>query len=180
MQLIKSKVFWGIVITSFFIIQIVNANKEHSDELLKEYYTPVVASDTIKEVISKRDSVVLLAKSLIGKPYTYGKTGPESFDCSGFVYYVFDNNNIKLSRSSRYQAKDGESIELTDVQKGDLLFFKSPTPGNDNIGHVGIVIENNEKDVFFIHSSTNRGVVIDDLKRSYGRRFMLARRVLPN
>lgn len=186
MALIKNKFFWGIIIMVFLINGVVNANKDHNADLLDEYYAFEAGDTTLIEeitepVLSKRDSLVLFAEALLGKGYVYGKTGPDNFDCSGFIYYVYKNFNIDLSRSSRYQARDGESINREEIKKGDLLFFKSPSPNNPNIGHVGIALENEDGDVKFIHSSTGRGVVIDSLgSKHYGRRFMEARRVISN
>lgn len=184
-DLIQNKFIWVGVLTLLFINNVVNANKDYQQDLLDEYYGDAPA-DTVKEVPevyiptpTKADSVVDYATTLLGKGYIYGKTGPENFDCSGFIYFVYKKFNVLLPRSSRVQAKQGELLEREEISKGDVLFFKSPSPNNPNIGHVGIVIENDNGNIRFIHSSTGRGVVIDDLdSRNYSRRFMEARRVI--
>lgn len=182
-ELVQNRYIWIGVLTLFLINSIVKANKESHQDLLDEYYGDIPA-DTIKQVSevhipTKADSLTEFATTLLGKGYTYGKSGPESFDCSGFIYYVYKKFNVLLPRSSRVQAKHGELLGREDIEKGDLLFFKSPAPNNPNIGHVGIVIENDNGNIRFIHSSTGRGVVIDDLEsRHYGKRFIEARRFL--
>lgn len=182
MDILKNKLFWTVIVTAVFIYSVVNANKEQSKTLLDQYYE--VEADTIKQQViieepAKRDSLVLFAKNLLGKSYVYGSSGPDRFDCSGYIYYVFKNFNIKLPRSSRFQSKEGDVIAKEEIKIGDLLFFKSPSPDNPNIGHVGIAIENEDGNIKFIHSSTGRGVVIDSLaSKHYGRRFMEARRVI--
>lgn len=184
MIILKNKFFWGLILILFLINGVVSANKDYNEDLLHEYYS-FEAQDTsflqevMEPVLSKRDSLTLFAESLLGKNYVYGKTGPDNFDCSGYIYYVFKRFNINLSRSSKYQARDGNKINRDEVKKGDLLFFKSPSPNNPNIGHVGIALGNEDGKIKFIHSSTGRGVVIDSLEsKHYGRRFMEARRVI--
>lgn len=182
--LVQYKFIWIGAITLFFINTAVNANKEVQQDLLDQYYSNSNPSDTVKEVSeiyipTKADSLTEFANTLLGKRYAYGKSGPESFDCSGFVFFIYKRFNISLPRSSRFQATQGELLERGEIRKGDLLFFKSPSPNNNNIGHVGIVSENDNGSISFIHSSTGRGVVIDNLGSShYSKRFIEARRVL--
>lgn len=109
---------------------------------------------------------------LIGTPYRYGGTTTSGFDCSGFTSYVFGLMGIELHRSSRDQATQGTKVAKDELRPGDLVFFN--TFGN-SISHVGIYLGNNK----FIHSSTNRGVVINDLSESYyARTYVTARRVM--
>lgn len=182
-ELVRNKFIWVGIVTLFFINNIVNANKDTQQDLLNEYYGDTPA-DTVKEVSkvhipTKADSLIDYATTLLGKRYAYGKTGPESFDCSGFIYFVYRKFDLLLPRSSRVQAKQGKLLEHEEIRKGDLLFFKSPSPNNPNIGHVGIVTEIDNGNIRFIHSSTGRGVVIDDLEsRHYNKRFIEARRVI--
>jgi cell wall-associated NlpC family hydrolase len=57
-----------------------------------------------------------------GKPYRYGATGPDSFDCSGFTGYVFRQVGINLPRSSRDQRAAVRRISADEARPGDLLF----------------------------------------------------------
>ncbi|HHY71683.1 MAG TPA: C40 family peptidase [Bacillus bacterium] len=100
------------------------------------------------------ENIIKSAEKYIGTPY-----GGE-FDCSGYVYKVFSENGIELSRSSKSQYEQGKSIEKEDLQKGDLVFFNTSGSG---ISHVGIYIGNNK----FIHSATSNGVMISKLNDPY-------------
>jgi len=73
-----------------------------------------------------------------GKPYQWGAEGPNSFDCSGLVYYSFKQVGITLPRSSRAQATVGVPVPRNQLQPGDLVFFYNP------ISHVGIYIGNGQ------------------------------------
>mgnify|MGYP002752586889 FL=1 len=84
---------------------------------------------------NKRDRIVEFAKKQIGKPYFYGASGSEMFDCSSFVQYVFKTAaNINLPRVSYQQAEFKPKI-TSNIKKGDLLFFE--TLGKGRISHVG-------------------------------------------
>jgi cell wall-associated NlpC family hydrolase len=127
-----------------------------------------------------QEKVVSFALSLLGVEYTSaGKSPSTGFDCSGFTHYVYKNFSIEIPPSSITQSQFGDPVKLENTQKGDLIFFKSPTTGNDNIGHVGIVISNKNGIVSFVHSSSSRGVVIDNLNsKHYRERYRSVRRVL--
>ena len=74
-------------------------------------------------------------------------------------------------------AKIGEKLKMNEVKKGDLVFFK--TNGKDTINHVGLVVEANDDEIKFIHSSTQKGVIISSTKEPYYKRtFAQANRVL--
>ena len=123
---------------------------------------------------SSGEAVVAYAKKFLGYRYVYGTNGPNTFDCSGFVQYVYKHFGISLSRSSKTQAKDGVAVSKSNLQPGDILIFKNTA--KTAIGHVGIYIGNNQ----FIHASNSRtGVIISSLSTSsYQQRYVTARRVL--
>ncbi|MFR3568204.1 MAG: SH3 domain-containing protein [Paraclostridium sordellii] len=120
------------------------------------------------------DAVISLAKQQLGKPYVWGAEGPSSFDCSGFTQYVFKNAAGKnLPRVSKEQSKFGQSVNKSNLQKGDLIFFDTDKDGVVN--HVGIYIGNNE----FIHASSGgKKVIISQLNSYYNSVYTNARRVL--
>ena len=125
-----------------------------------------------------KDSIITFAHTLQGRPYQYGSNGPESFDCSGFVSYVFNHFNLDLKRTSRSQSTQGEEVSLNSIQKGDLLFFTGTNNKIRKVGHVGIVISEANENLSFIHASSNGGVKISELAGRYQTRFLKARRVL--
>lgn len=120
------------------------------------------------------DAIVAYAKTFQGYPYVYGTNGPSSFDCSGFVQYVYKHFGYSLSRSSKTQASDGVAVSKSNLQPGDILIFKNTA--KTEIGHVGIYIGNGQ----FIHASNPKtGVTISSLSTaSYQQRYVSARRIL--
>lgn len=99
------------------------------------------------EVGSSR--AVELAKSHLGKPYKWGATGPNSFDCSGLVYWVAKKLGKTVPRTSKQQSTYGQAVSKSNLQAGDCVFFGSP------VHHVGIYIGGGE----FIHAPKTGDVV---------------------
>lgn len=143
-----------------------------------------LTEDTIAEVRPVAEQltsqILAYAGSLIGKPYSWGATGPRAYDCSGFTRHVFNNFGLELNRSSRDQFTQGIAVEPDDIQPGDLLFFGGRA-NSKLVGHVGIATEiDNDGSVHFIHSASSQGVRYDNLQESdyFKKRFIGARRVL--
>ena len=117
------------------------------------------------------------AKQYEGVRYRVGGTTTAGMDCSGLVCTVFNAYDIQLPRRSVDMSKVGEKLKLKDVQKGDLVFFKTSNRGV--INHVGLVTEVRDDEILFIHSSVQRGVIISSTKEPYYHRtFAQANRVL--
>jgi len=74
------------------------------------------------------------ALSKQGSPYVWGAEGPNSFDCSGLVYWSYLQHGRTLPRSSQSQSTIGSPVSRSAMQPGDLLFFYSP------VSHVGIYV----------------------------------------
>ncbi len=129
-------------------------------------------------VCPKIDSIIAFAKTKLGSTYKPGGTGPHSFDCSGFMYYVFDHFGIRLGRSSRDQILMGKVIEKKDVRKGDLVFWYR---GKGYVGHAGLVVDVDSAHNFtFIHASTQgKGVRYDRSNGNwYATTYAGARRII--
>lgn len=118
-----------------------------------------------KSVSKTKSDLVSSAKENIGVKYKSGGKTKDGMDCSGLVYSTFLKYEIELSRSSVDMAKEGREVSNSKAQEGDLIFFK--TGGSTTINHVGIITENNNGDILFIHSSTSKGVIISSLSESY-------------
>lgn len=87
-----------------------------------------------------RSSIVSAALAHVGKPYIFGATGPDAFDCSGLVYSIYGAHGITIKRSAaeQYHSNDAEHIDVAQLQPGDLVFKQNTyKPG---ISHVGIYI----------------------------------------
>jgi cell wall-associated NlpC family hydrolase len=112
------------------------------------------ASDRIP---SKRtDGLLRTALGLRGTRYRLGGESPqEGFDCSGFVRYVFEQNQLEVPRTVADQFQFGEKIEAEEIQKGDLLFFSTTGPGAT---HVGIALGADSQGEF-VHAPGAGGAV---------------------
>jgi cell wall-associated NlpC family hydrolase len=121
---------------------------------------------------SKPAEISKTAKSLIGIKYSYGGTTKSGFDCSGYVSYVFKQNDIHLARTAASMHASGTSISKANLETGDLVFFN--TSGN-GVSHVGIYIGDGK----FAHASTSKGVRVDKLNDPYywGERYVGAKRI---
>ena len=104
-------------------------------------------------------AAVQTAYAQVGKPYVYGASGPNSFDCSGLVIYCYGN---KYGHGTGYMISGIKragnwKTSLSELKYGDLVFPSS--------GHVGIYIGNNQ----MIHAANpSQGVVITSVYAFYG------------
>lgn len=114
------------------------------------------------------DQLILNATENIGTRYRSGGTTKAGFDCSGLMFCTFGNFDIKLPRSSIEQSRIGIKVASAEAQKGDLIFFR--TNGRRQINHVGMVVENADGEIKFVHSSTHGGVMISSTKEAYYQR----------
>lgn len=134
-------------------------------------------------VNAKADELIRIAKSLIGKStYStaeYKPTYPYKFSCATFLMYVFEKGGVDLATYNEdYMLKQGKYVAKSQLQKGDLVFFKSKKTGTDP-DHVAMYIGNNK----VIHmADSKQNIVISDMnsKPYYKENYMTARRVLPS
>ncbi len=112
---------------------------------------------------SEREQIVQHALSSIGAHYKWGGQSPnEGFDCSGLVVYAHKKAKIFVPRMTSDQIKNGRSIQLADIQPGDLVFFKNPKKSRSL--HVGLYVG----DGHFVHSpGKGRTVTIANLANPY-------------
>lgn len=112
--------------------------------------------------------VLSFAKSQLGVPYKFGGTDRNGFDCSGLTSQSYNHAGIKIPRTAGDQANQGKSIPINNLNEGDLVFFTNQK-GGSKITHVGIVTQVSASSVKFIHASTSRGVVENELLTGYYR-----------
>ncbi len=119
------------------------------------------------------------ARSHLGKRYSRGSKGPSAFDCSGFSSYVYRQFGYSLSPSSRDQYNQGDKVDRKELRKGDLVFFKGRST-KGGVGHVGIVVDADEKGNFtFIHAATSKGITVSSCNEPYyASRFVGGKRVI--
>jgi hypothetical protein len=107
--------------------------------------------------------VAEVALKYLGAPYLWGGTTPAGWDCSGFIYYVYQEAaGVTLPRTSQTQYMAGRAIPAEAIQAGDLVFFADVSgPG---ITHNGIALGDGR----FIHARSERyGTVITSLADPY-------------
>ncbi|KUJ51374.1 NlpC/P60 family protein [Streptomyces sp. MI02-2A] len=83
---------------------------------------------------TKAEKALAYARAQVGKPYVWGATGPDSYDCSGLTQAAWKAAGVSLPRTTYDQVDAGTTVPLADAQPGDLIFFY------DDISHVGIYI----------------------------------------
>ncbi len=155
-------------------------------------HTRIEAKETKIQVLSPKDIpmgktdpavLVAFAKTLLGVPYVYASTDPKvGFDCSGFITYVFHHFNIQVPRSSIDFANVGKTVAVGEAKTGDLILFTGTNEHERYIGHMGIVISNDNAGILqFIHATSGKAmaVAISVLNESYQRRFIRVSRVFP-
>lgn len=124
-------------------------------------YSPealVSAAKELEEIKQANIQAFLeVAEQQLGDPYVFGNVGPNSFDCSGLVYYCLKQSGSSRARYSAAgyaRVDDWEKItSMDDLLPGDLLFFST---GGKSVGHTGIYIGNGE----MIDASTSNGRVV--------------------
>lgn len=161
-----------------FLAMATNQARQHSPfaqmpDILEE--TATVSDGSAAKVID-------YASRFLGTRYVLGAMGPKAFDCSGFIGYVYRNFGVTLDRTSRQQYLQGEKVNLSNLQPGDLLFFSSRSSGRGRVGHVAMVTEvNPDGTCKFIHASSGKGrVVYQNFPDNgyYERNFVGARRII--
>lgn len=105
-------------------------------------YTGVVAGE----------EVVAVAETLVGAPYQYGGTTPDGFDCSGLVQYAYKEAGLNIPRSTREQRRYAQSVSVSNLRAGDVLFFRV---SDRKVSHVGIYTGDGR----FIHAPSIGGRV---------------------
>lgn len=114
-------------------------------------------------IIKLRKDVTEHSKKYLGIKYKYaGKTPNTGFDCSGFTSYVYDQFDLDLSPSSSTQATQGNEVSISNVKAGDLVFFGK----RRKITHVAMVVSNTKEGISVIHSTTSKGVIIQNISTS--------------
>ncbi len=117
--------------------------------------TAAKAAETLAAV--KNKELYRFIISWTGVPYRLGGLDKRGIDCSGFALLLHKEIYGKtLPRRSKDQANAIKSKNIHNLVEGDLIFFSF---GGNEVDHVGVYLNNR----FFVHASTNRGVIVDDL-----------------
>lgn len=152
------------------------SNSEHPQEEvspLSEAQKPAAnekAKDVIQLQTSSQTNMVQTAKNFIGTPYVWGGTSPNGFDCSGFIQFVYQEQNISIPRTVRDIWNFASPIEQPSI--GDLVFFETYQPGPS---HLGIYLGDGN----FIHAGSSNGVEISNMNNTeyWQSRYIGAKRI---
>ena len=146
-------------------IFVVEAEPENEAE--PEYTVPRFGVPTAKLGLVERSMLTAIEERL-GTPYRMGSEGPNRYDCSGFVWSVFQEAGVSFERSSVRGFWHVFAVPTEDEKYkfGTLVFF-------NNLHHVGIVADANG----FYHASTSRGVVYSRFDDYWTKRINGFRRV---
>ena len=98
-------------------------------------------------------------------PYKYGGNTKSGIDCSNFTATLYSTiYNKSISGSSSGIFEKCKVVSKSNLEEGDLVFFK--IDGN-KISHIGVYLQNNK----FVHATTKKGVMIDDLDEPYYKKY---------
>ena len=124
---------------------------------LKKADCTETSSVTVNTDDPTRLKIVETALSTLGLPYQAGASGPDSFDCSGYVYYVMNASGVAIPRtSSDAMLGMGKNVSYEELKPGDIV---------GRPGHVGVYIGNDK----FVHASETSTGVISDTMAMYSR-----------
>jgi len=114
--------------------------------------------------INPGNAIINLFASQVGKAYVYGATGPNAFDCSGLIYYVYHNNfGYNIPRTAWAQGQSGTQISWANIQPGDLIYSS---------GHIGVYVGGG----LMIHAATpGQGVIVSSAAAYQARGYRVAR-----
>ncbi|WP_326825627.1 bifunctional lytic transglycosylase/C40 family peptidase [Streptosporangium sp. NBC_01639] len=129
----------------WYVDQVMEIAKKYAED--GEVSVPPEAEDTCDEPLVEAAPTETVAGILEyalaqrGKPYLWGGTGPDAFDCSGIIYMAYRSVGLTIPRTTFGQWPFGVKITPGEEQAGDLVFFNSgPGTGADRPGHVGMVV----------------------------------------
>ncbi len=116
---------------------------------------------------SQPTAPISTARRMLGTPYRYGGAGPDGFDCSGLVHYAYQRAGIQVPRTSSEQYRQATTVDLANLQAGDLLFFRLAPP---KVSHVAIY----DRQGRFIHApSSGKQVSYASLDNPYWRKHLV-------
>jgi murein DD-endopeptidase / murein LD-carboxypeptidase len=107
----------------------------------------------------------MFIESWYGTPYKYGGSNKKGIDCSNFTSALYNevyHKPLKGTSSSIFE--QCKTVSKEKLKEGDLVFFKIE---KDKISHIGVYLQNNK----FVHATTKKGVMIDDLDEAYYKKY---------
>ena len=142
------------------------------DESSEDESEPEESSEEESEPETVADAIVQLATKLIGTEYKLGGTGPDTFDNSGFVYYVCRQCGIKAPRLVGGMVSFGKEVAREDLQPGDIVIFRNEIGGNP--AFMGIYVGDNQ---FIACNNETTPTKLQKIGNYWEARFVCGRRV---
>lgn len=162
-KLVAGMLFIGLCLTSQ--AQTANSTKSTSadpDHLAKEYFSQIMGVAVSATTNTKLYQFVY---DWLGTPYRLGGNSKKGIDCSKFSLALYENVfNTSIGYNSRNQYAETTPVRKSDLQPGDLVFFKIRSR---NITHVGVYLGDDK----FAHASSSKGVMISNLNEAYWKRY---------
>ncbi len=117
--------------------------------------------------LNKRDNIQLYTEAAkwLGTPYRYGGNSKRGVDCSGLIVQIYKQVYQKELHRTTQQIvdKNCRKVGKSNLQEGQLVFFNTSTKKRKGVNHVGLFL----KDGYFIHTSSSKGVMVNQLKEKY-------------
>ena len=136
--------------------------------------SPAMSAISAGRIVYNADISTMIMRGIearLGIPYLYGSTGPNRYDCSGFVWSVFRDAGIDFDRASaRSLWAASVPVDGEDRYKFGTLVFMN------GLGHMGIVADENG----FYHASSSRGITYSTFKGYWEKRIVGFRRLPTN
>lgn len=143
------------------------------------------AKSSTTEVIQTEDTelttlinkLISKGEKLLGKPYRASGIAPWVLDCSGYVCYLYNQLGINIPRTSAALSTYTERV--AEPKAGDLIFFKGRNASAKRVGHVALVVDNNNGDPIIMHSTNSRGIIKHRLSQVayFSKRYLFAGRL---
>jgi len=130
------------------VVQKAAEAQQHADALKRAALAAAggaSVSPVVGSVSGLGGKALAAAQTKLGKPYAWGASGPNAFDCSGLTSWAFKQAGVTIPRTSAAQSTFGTPVAKGDLQPGDLVFFYKP------VSHVGIYMGGGK----ILHASTS-------------------------
>ena len=138
--------------------------KKNTSAIQQKYATQL----NVEAKILKNEKLYTFIDEWYGAPYKYAGFDKSGIDCSGFACKLYQNvYNQKTFRSTKDLYANCKEVKISDLKEGDFVFFKIEKP---TVSHVGVYLINNK----FVHASTKKGIIINDLNEPYYKKYFLS------
>ncbi len=139
-----------------------SSNSEVEDKSAKESPATFVDTSEAPAIQEMQEFLQLAYNDWKGVPYVLGGNGYSGIDCSAFMQVVFEDYfSLQIPRTTRKQLSIGREVKKSEIQTGDMVFFKTGA----TTYHVGVMVNERE----FLHASTTNGVKLSKLSHPYWR-----------